>query len=317
MPNPEHLSNRELSSSVMALAHRFVQRFDRYATQLPDGRYVGIAAPLTQKQLYAHLRGEMTLGTYLLNPEDEARFLVIDADDERSFIKLRGVAHHLSKQGIYSYLETSRRGGHLWLFFEQEVKGKLARQWGSGILAEYRLPGLELYPKQDRLKTGPGSLIRMPFGVHRRSQRRYGFITPSGQPLAPTLRDQLQLLMTPHTVPPEALVKFQPLLMPDPGVSAGFTPIETATGQVSERLKAAVSVATFVGQYMPLTPIGSGLLGRCPFHEDEHPSFGVNEAGNFWHCFAGCGGGSIIDFWMKYREIDFKTALSELAKMLL
>jgi DNA primase len=41
--------------------------------------------------------------------------------------------------------------------------------------------------------------------------------------------------------------------------------------------------------------------GFCPFHDDQVRSFGVNDSGNFWHCFAGCGGGSVIDFWMKWR----------------
>ncbi len=65
---------------------------------------------------------------------------------------------------------------------------------------------------------------------------------------------------------------------------------------------------------MPLSPAGRG---RCPFHDDQVASFGVNDAENFWHCFACNRGGSIIDFWMEWRECDFKTALKELAGMLL
>jgi DNA primase len=34
----------------------------------------------------------------------------------------------------------------------------------------------------------------------------------------------------------------------------------------------------------------------CQFHYDHNPSFGVNDAEYCWHCFAGCGGGSVIDF---------------------
>jgi hypothetical protein len=60
-----------------------------------------------------------------------------------------------------------------------------------------------------------------------------------------------------------------------------------------------------------------GSIGLCPFHDDEHPSFGVNDEGNYWHCFAGCGGGNVIDFWMKYRNCNFMTAVKELAEMLL
>ncbi len=53
------------------------------------------------------------------------------------------------------------------------------------------------------------------------------------------------------------------------------------------------------------------------FHDDHHASFGVNDEGNYWHCFAGCGGGSVIDFWMKWRKCDFTTVVRELAKVLL
>jgi DNA primase len=66
--------------------------------------------------------------------------------------------------------------------------------------------------------------------------------------------------------------------------------------------------------YVDLSPAG---LGLCPFHDDKVNSFGVNSEGNYWNCFAGGGGGSIIDFWMQYRKCDFTTAVKELTKMLL
>jgi DNA primase len=72
-----------------------------------------------------------------------------------------------------------------------------------------------------------------------------------------------------------------------------------------------------VSSYVDLKPTGSGATGRCPFHDDEHPSFGVNEDGNYWHCFSGCGGGSLIDFWIKWQGCEFTMAVTELAEMLL
>jgi DNA primase len=78
----------------------------------------------------------------------------------------------------------------------------------------------------------------------------------------------------------------------------------------------SIPVTEFISLFIKLRETGSGAVGLCPFHDDKHSSFGVNESGNYWHCFAGCGGGSVIDFWMKYRGYDFKTAVSDLDNIL-
>lgn len=36
-----------------------------------------------------------------------------------------------------------------------------------------------------------------------------------------------------------------------------------------------------------------------------------------WNCFSGCGGGSVIDFWMKMKDCDFSEAVRDLAQILL
>ena len=82
---------------------------------------------------------------------------------------------------------------------------------------------------------------------------------------------------------------------------------------MSQRIKDSVSVHDFVTRFVELSPTGRGL---CPFHDDRRKSFSVNAEENYWHCFAGCGGGSLIDFWMKWRDCDFTTAVRELAQML-
>ena len=69
-----------------------------------------------------------------------------------------------------------------------------------------------------------------------------------------------------------------------------------------------------MGQYVELAAQDTG---QCPFHDDQVASLAVNDEGNYWHCFACETGGSIIDFWMRYRHYNFKRALKELADMLL
>jgi hypothetical protein len=75
------LPDAEVSRSALVLAQRFVQRWDLHAHQLDDGSYVCVHGPLNVGHLLGHLRGEITLGAYLLDQESRARFLVLDADD--------------------------------------------------------------------------------------------------------------------------------------------------------------------------------------------------------------------------------------------
>ncbi len=75
-------------------------------------------------------------------------------------------------------------------------------------------------------------------------------------------------------------------------------------------------IMEFIGYFVDLRPSASGAVGKCPFHDDQHASFGVNTRDTYWNCFAGCGAGSIIDFWMKWRNLEFAEALNELSDIL-
>jgi hypothetical protein len=317
----EHLPLPEIASEfVQAYATTFLNRYDCYPLQRDIGRYVSIKQPLTLPLVSAHLRGELTIGVYALDTESRARWLCFDVDDEESFVVLKQLAHDLQVQGITAYLELSRRGGHLWLF-TSPLSGKDIRRFGRQLLTPYTFPKIELYPKQDVLTSGTGSQVRLPLGIHRKSGRHYSFITPDHQPLAPTIREQIALLAHPVYVPSafieETLARIvEPYsLLPKPRTEK----VKRASGStLSERLKNAISVYDFVNRYVELDEHGKGL---CPFHNDQHPSFQVNQAQNYWSCYAGCGGGSLVDFWMKWRQVhgqdgSFTATIKDLAQLL-
>ena len=305
----------ELSRSALMLAQRFVQRWDLYPRQLDDGRYICVHELLNAGHLLSHLRGEITLGTYVLDEQSQAQFLVLDADDTQEWKDLLNLAKALATENVPAYLEKSRRGGHLWLFLAQALAGKDARAFGQGLLNTHQIAGVELFPKQNQLGSGPGSLIRLPFGVHRLTGQRYTFFTPDGDDLAPTIREQVKLLSEPQTVPEAAFEAYRSVAVELNRAKSGL-PVDGAR-RVSDEIKARVSVFELVSRYVELKPTGNGAIGFCPFHDDRHPSFGVNVEENYWHCFAGCGGGSVIDFWMKWGDCDFTAAVTELARMLL
>ena len=89
---------------------------------------------------------------------------------------------NLTMNDIASYLETSWRGAHLWVFFSEPISSVLVRAW----LLPFCPAGVEFYPKQEAANwEHPGSLIRLPLGVHLRSGERYPFVTlVDGQPLS-------------------------------------------------------------------------------------------------------------------------------------
>jgi hypothetical protein len=316
----EKLTPNELDDPAAVLGFQFVQRWDLYARQLDDGRYICVREPLRHEQIVAHLAGEMTLGMYVLNDQSHGRHLILDADDDPGWRRIQALAKVLAALETTAYLERSRRGGHLWLFFSEPLPGETIRRFGQGLMLYFKFGGLELFPKQSALSGGPGSLIRMPFGIHRKSGRRYGFYLAHGRPLAAALREQISALENPQTVPQAVVERFCALVPATGRRAVGQSKAEKTIGRngkelpLHERIKAAISVRDFVSHYVDLSASGSGL---CPFHDDQMASFSVNNDRNFWHCFACETGGSIIDFWMNYRECEFKVAVEELADMLL
>jgi len=85
-----------------------------------------------------------------------------------------------------------------------------------------------------------------------------------------------------------------------------------------EELKAKNDIVSIVSRYIPLERKGRLFWGRCPFHGEKTPSFAVNDADQFYHCF-GCGvGGDVIKFVQEIESVDFMGAihiLADLAKM--
>jgi DNA primase len=80
-----------------------------------------------------------------------------------------------------------------------------------------------------------------------------------------------------------------------------------------DELRARVRLADVVGKRVRLQRKGRDYMGLCPFHKEKTPSFTVNEAKGFYHCF-GCGAhGSLFDFVMETEGLGFREAVERLA----
>ena len=54
---------------------------------------------------------------------------------------------------------------------------------------------------------------------------------------------------------------------------------------------------------------------RCPFHEDRTASLSFNTEKGVWNCHAGCGGGGVLDFEMKFSRCDQDTARANVGEL--
>lgn len=80
-----------------------------------------------------------------------------------------------------------------------------------------------------------------------------------------------------------------------------------------DELRAKISIVDVVGAKVKLVRKGREYQACCPFHNEKTPSFTVNEAKGFYHCF-GCGAhGDIIKFEMEANNLPFLEAVEKLA----
>jgi len=142
----------------------------------PKPKGGGSPTGLSLETVRCHLAGGLTIGIYAINPASQrCKWMAIDADYKTALEDLIKVQRQLRDDGIEAALEKSRRGGHLWIFFESPVLARDARIYiyhvagkldvqvkGSGLS-----DGIEIFPKQDELRPEEfGNAIRAPLGVH-------------------------------------------------------------------------------------------------------------------------------------------------------
>ncbi len=278
----------------------FVQRRDTFGLQRPHSRlYNRVHRPLTDAVLYQHLRGEVTIGLSSIDATGRTKWTVLDSD--RGLQPILEAQDGLSKRGIRSYIEQSRAGGHLWVFWDKLVSSSVARR-----IIEPSGPGLEVFPSGDIPdEDGLGLLLRAPLGVHRYSGERYPFIHPDGQPVSPGIvRGQIDWLA-------------RNVRQVDPTPHAGRLPELPSAGEhvVYERTKMESSpiqqwveehdIREVVERYVRVNRSG---VGHCPWpehhkHGDKHPSFQVFEKSDKWWCYTERVGGNSFDFLLAYHRL--------------
>ncbi len=141
---------------------------------------------------------------------------------EDGLVMLQDCRARFAQQGIPSALLESRRGGHIFVFFDEPVDARDARALafiGLGAEEAWRMhqgqQAFEVYPKQDRRSERDGAVgsnIALALGVHLKDGQRHPFIDEHGATVAHTLSGQLAYLETIARVPVRQILRARPWL---------------------------------------------------------------------------------------------------------
>jgi len=125
----------------------------------------------------------------------------MDFDKEYWMDDVRAIMQTCFEEGVPAAVERSRsgNGGHVWIFFNEEVPAVLARRLGSFLITKSMSKRFQmdmksydrLFPSQDTLpKGGFGNLIALPFQKEAMANGNSLFIDRNGKPYA----DQWQFI---------------------------------------------------------------------------------------------------------------------------
>ena len=151
-----------------------------------------------------HLEGEITIGVYPMLSNETCRFLVFDFDnhtegsaqtdfantDNKWQQEVEALREICALNQIDALVERSRsgRGAHVWIFFDQPIAAKKARDFGKALLQKgaeaVDLQSFQYYdrmiPAQDYLKDGGlGNLIALPLQAEPLTQGNSAFVDES------------------------------------------------------------------------------------------------------------------------------------------
>ena len=82
-----------------------------------------------------------------------------------------------------------------------------------------------------------------------------------------------------------------------------------------EDLKSRISVSDIVGRKVKLVRRGREFVGLSPFNSEKTPSFTVNDAKGFFHCFSSGEHGDIFSFLIKTEGLSFPEAVQTVAEI--
>jgi hypothetical protein len=129
--------------------------------------------PFDENMVRKHLEGKLVAGVYPLLSNDTCFFLAMDFDGDSWLADIASIRETCAMEKVPAAVERSRsgNGGHVWIFFSEEVPASLARRLGTCLISKTMVKRCQLaiksydrlFPNQDIMPQGGfGNLIALP-----------------------------------------------------------------------------------------------------------------------------------------------------------
>jgi replicative DNA helicase len=152
--------------------------------------------PLSADLCAKHLKGEIALGSYPIDQDDNVKWACVDFDGKKgnaledALVTKRAIE---AGTGLVCWLERSQsgKGVHLWLFFDSKIKAKVVRAVVGKYIPEFIVSRVEdrktsydrMFPNQEHTEGGYGNLCALPLnGKDLVTQGKTAFIDDTGTP---------------------------------------------------------------------------------------------------------------------------------------
>lgn len=229
---------------------------------------------LTDGQIIKHLEGEQLIGLYPLLKDNTSWFIAADFDEDNWAEECKTVIKICESKNIPAYLERSRsgKGGHVWIFFEENYSAFKSRKIFKSLLEEAGVFSLfdksssfdRLFPNQDYLSgKGFGNLIALPLNKTSWDNGNSCFINT--ETLLP-IENQWEFLKTIRKITITELENLYQSIATKPSNTESKT---TVSKSVNGKLNIKLSNAVYVSREGLTTPLINFIKEEFNFISDE------------------------------------------------
>jgi len=255
----------------------FAPRVDAYSAWTPKG-WRPVRQELTPQVALAGLTKKgPAVSAYMIDTESESHVLAYDFDTDDGMDQAFVLASVIQDLGGAAWVESSRRGAHVWCPLQRPMPAKMIRRAARSFLEsalpeDAADPHIEVRPGSDTIAEGGlGHPLRMPCMPHPKTGKTGIMYSAARARLGPTLAAIL-LEMT-NTTPAALIEKRSTMWSP---TIKGLPKVYRTTYQPdTEDPYEDASASDILLSLWGVQNARPGKAVRCPAHDDRNPSLSI------------------------------------------